>query len=76
MTDKQMDSLMSGAYRIVPRKPEFEVDEVVEFTSPFTGDSVDVSYRGMDSDGNAMVWTGHIHISCAMKWLKHKEVKQ
>jgi hypothetical protein len=62
----------SGAERpemMTPDATPFNVDDKLFMSSPFSGDTSEVNYRGSLPDGKAVIWTGKSQMSVPMEWL-------
>jgi hypothetical protein len=57
-------------------KDRFSVDEKLEMRSPYSGDIVEVSFRGDSGSGNAVVWTGTSQFEVPVKWLSRSREGQ
>lgn len=53
----------------------FNVDDIVLWTSPFTKETQEVSFRGMIGN-EAMIWTGRMQFSVPLEQIKAKEISK
>lgn len=55
--------------RLSLEEDPYRVDEKLIMKSPYTGDSIEVNYRGKPKDGQAVVWTGRTQMQIPEEWL-------